>query len=127
MAMCSIVMKLINLEYCAMVCYFCCIVELYLCNCCSVAVVLIFWTDIEALRKINRNKKAVKRLGMYCCGFVYWVCSYCLLVGHCYWLSLLFLIFFCWKTEKSADYFLSSESLIRQIPRMMGPGIVISM
>jgi len=43
--------------------------------------------DVEALKKLNRNKKAIKKLA------------------------------------KKYDAFLASESLIRQIPRLLGPGL----
>ena len=43
--------------------------------------------DIEALKKLNKNKKLVKKLA------------------------------------KKYDAFLASESLIKQIPRILGPGL----
>ncbi|XP_029549252.1 60S ribosomal protein L10a isoform X1 [Salmo trutta] len=51
--------------------------------------------DIEALKKLNKNKKMVKKLGV-----VLQVIS-----------------------TKKYDAFLASESLIKQIPRILGPGL----
>ncbi|XP_015506168.1 60S ribosomal protein L10a isoform X2 [Parus major] len=48
--------------------------------------------DIEALKKLNKNKKLVKKLG-------------------------------CLLAAKKYDAFLASESLIKQIPRILGPGL----
>jgi len=56
---------------------------------------------VDDLKKLNKNKKLVKKLGMHriCC-FKCLLCS-----------------------AMSYDIFLSSESVIKQIPRLLGPGL----
>lgn len=79
--------------------------------------------DIEALKKLNKNKKMVKKLGEFpfertlairCVlsnSFMFWIESM-------YWCILLILFL-----AKKYDAFLASESLIKQIPRILGPGL----
>lgn len=78
--------------------------------------------DIEALKKLNKNKKMVKKLGEFPfertlairhvqCYSLFWIESTC-------WCILLVLFL-----AKKYDAFLASESLIKQIPRILGPGL----
>lgn len=72
--------------------------------------------DIEALKKLNKNKKLVKKLGtvstrLQTASSVTKVCQGFL---TCLFLPL---------PAKKYDAFLASESLIKQIPRILGPGL----
>lgn len=67
--------------------------------------------DIEALKKLNKNKKLVKKLGMK------WI----RLVMYATFLFVLIHFPIC--LAKKYDAFLASESLIKQIPRILGPGL----
>ena len=63
--------------------------------------------DAEALKKLNKNKKLVKNLGKFTSNITY-VQEY---------------NFFLSSTAKKYDAFLASEALIKQIPRLLGPGL----
>lgn len=69
--------------------------------------------DIEALKKLNKNKKLVKKLGMK------WIP----LVMYATFYNSFVLIHFPICLAKKYDAFLASESLIKQIPRILGPGL----
>lgn len=77
--------------------------------------------DAEALKKLNKNKKLVKKLGKYL-----WKVTF-----RIYWsLGCMHICFYCPNnyyffhfSAKKYDAFLASESLIRQIPRILGPGL----
>lgn len=66
--------------------------------------------DAEALKKLNKNKKLVKQLGKQTC------CSVNLD-------GIYLNNFNCYSTAKRYDAFLASEALIKQIPRLLGPGL----
>lgn len=68
--------------------------------------------DIEALKKLNKNKKLVKKLGMK------WIR---LVMCATFYNFVLILFPIC--LAKKYDAFLASESLIKQIPRILGPGL----
>lgn len=70
--------------------------------------------DIEALKKLNKNKKLVKKLGRKLMSLQE---KYVLEISRCLRLSVLVL------PAKKYDAFLASESLIKQIPRILGPGL----
>lgn len=73
--------------------------------------------DIEALKKLNKNKKLVKKLGT----FVFLCTIAWLLNSHSFFVILsVCLVAF---SAKKYDAFLASESLIKQIPRILGPGL----
>lgn len=59
--------------------------------------------DAEALKKLNKDKKLVKKLGRFTVTDI---------------VSLLLLYI-----AKKYDAFLASDSLIKQIPRLLGPGL----
>lgn len=69
--------------------------------------------DIEALKKLNKNKKLVKKLGMKWIRLVMCATFYKSFVLICFPICL----------AKKYDAFLASESLIKQIPRILGPGL----
>lgn len=63
------------------------------------------YMDVEALKKLNKNKKLVKKLGK---------------------LTILFMfsmLIFPKIPAKKYDAFLASDALIKQIPRLLGPGL----
>lgn len=60
--------------------------------------------DVEALKKLNKDKKLVKKLGNEQQTSI-----------HNHSLSL--------SIAKKYDAFLASDSLIKQIPRLLGPGL----
>lgn len=62
--------------------------------------------DAEALKKLNKNKKLVKNLGEF---------------DHIHLIN--WIIIFSLITAKKYDAFLASEALIKQIPRLLGPGL----
>lgn len=73
--------------------------------------------DIEALKKLNKNKKLVKKLGMKWL----WIMTR---VSFCHSrLAHFYLLWYCFCLAKKYDAFLASESLIKQIPRILGPGL----
>uniref|UniRef100_A0A8C8HQ10 Ribosomal protein n=1 Tax=Oncorhynchus tshawytscha TaxID=74940 RepID=A0A8C8HQ10_ONCTS len=67
--------------------------------------------DIEALKKLNKNKKMVKKLALGPSA------------GSISGLGLDNLDSNLCRTAKKYDAFLASESLIKQIPRILGPGL----
>lgn len=74
--------------------------------------------DIEALKKLNKNKKMVKKLGTK---------FFSAQMSGC-WTPIDFFFFLTWASlssfsAKKYDAFLASESLIKQIPRILGPGL----
>lgn len=74
--------------------------------------------DIEALKKLNKNKKLVKKLGRFSQlndKLDQFEVRFKL---HSYVLFVFFL-----PAAKKYDAFLASESLIKQIPRILGPGL----
>lgn len=61
--------------------------------------------DVEALKKFNKDKKLVKKLGE----------ALVLKIGG--------LNNFLFVAAKKYDAFLASDSIIKQIPRLLGPGL----
>ena len=76
--------------------------------------------DAEALKKLNKNKKLVKKLGKYLLLNIKKGPHVFLITN---WYSLSKWPLFCCFAAKKYDAFLASESLIRQIPRILGPGL----
>lgn len=68
--------------------------------------------DVEALKKLNKNKKLVKKLGMCFILNANPLCECCTMI------TLL-----CILSAKKYDAFLASDALIKQIPRLLGPGL----
>ena len=68
--------------------------------------------DADALKKLNKNKKLVKNLGEFIFPVMSYVMAWC---HNC--------IQFYFFTAKKFDAFLASEALIKQIPRLLGPGL----
>ena len=98
--------------------------------------------DVEALKKLNKDKKLVKKLGKnantctdqttfmsththtHVCTHTHThVCTLCMLVFNCpsYFMSTHTRTHT--HTAKRYDAFLASDSLIKQIPRLLGPGL----
>lgn len=77
--------------------------------------------DIEALKKLNKNKKMVKKLGMKLTSWPirHLVCANLTLPGF---LNIAIVSYGPFLAKKY-DAFLASESLIKQIPRILGPGL----
>lgn len=74
--------------------------------------------DIEALKKLNKNKKLVKKLGRFSQlndKLDQFEVRFKLHSYVCFFFSV--------PTAKKYDAFLASESLIKQIPRILGPGL----
>lgn len=68
------------------------------------------YMDVEALKKLNKDKKLVKKLGI--------------IFGKLFFLFQTFKFVFCFFcVAKKYDAFLASDSLIKQIPRLLGPGL----
>lgn len=74
------------------------------------------YMDVEALKKLNKNKKLVKKLGMCDCHLKFHSELETTLKTVC----LTIILFF---TAKKYDAFLASDALIKQIPRLLGPGL----
>lgn len=72
--------------------------------------------DIEALKKLNKNKKLVKKLGTFFGGFLHSLMTFRLQ-------NIFFKVPCICLSAKKYDAFLASESLIKQIPRILGPGL----
>lgn len=71
--------------------------------------------DIEMLKSLNKNKKLVKKLGMDII-FIF------ILVVFLFLVSALFGILTFFSAD-SYDQFFASDSVIKQIPRILGPGL----
>lgn len=74
--------------------------------------------DIEALKKLNKNKKLVKKLGTKILYNTYRNCGDLKTRGF---VSIALVSIS--SLAKKYDAFLASESLIKQIPRILGPGL----
>ena len=96
----------------------------------------------DDLKKLNKDKKLVKKLGLFMAVLMLKICSTVMIKFACitwnWWnhltdilnqfvhsfhfiscIDYLFHLF----TAKKYDAFLASESLIKQIPRLLGPGL----
>lgn len=74
--------------------------------------------DIEALKKLNKNKKLVKKLGAKILYNTYLNCGDLKTRGF-----VTIALVSISSLAKKYDAFLASESLIKQIPRILGPGL----
>ena len=70
--------------------------------------------SVEDLKKLNKNKKLVKKLGEHRTCLLDWTAFLPVIDGH----SL-----FCCAAAKKYAAFLASEAVIKQIPRLLGPGL----